>query len=212
MSRILLMVILITVAALCALAGSNPKKAVAVRTTSAPKIDGVLDEPVWKLATPARDFIQQDPVEGAPASMPTEVLVLYDDEALYFGCIMHDADPSKIMARLARRDDEVVSDVISLRIDSYHDHQTNFEFTINAAGSRPGLPRTAGSQRSRFHLEFFASRGSGRMSGGFRFFEGSHGTTSARCGRSSARAKADTHRSSVTWRASKTSPSPQMSK
>ena len=139
MSRILLMVILITAAALCALAGSNPKKAVAVRTTSAPKIDGVLDEPVWKLATPARDFIQQDPVEGAPASMPTEVLVLYDDEALYFGCIMHDADPSKIMARLARRDDEVVSDVISLRIDSYHDHQTNFEFTINAAGSKTDI-------------------------------------------------------------------------
>jgi hypothetical protein len=120
-------------------AGNNPKKVIAVRTPVAPKIDGVLDESQWKLATPAADFTQQDPDEGKPASMPTEILVLYDNEALYFGCVMHDSDPSKIVARLARRDDEVVADVISIRLDTYHDHQTDFEFTINAAGSKTDI-------------------------------------------------------------------------
>ncbi|MCI0707758.1 MAG: carbohydrate binding family 9 domain-containing protein, partial [Ignavibacteriae bacterium] len=55
-------------------------------------------------------------------------------EALYFACMMYDSDPSKIVARLARRDDEVESDFINIRFDSYHDHQTGFEFTVNAAG------------------------------------------------------------------------------
>jgi hypothetical protein len=115
-------------------AGSNPKKAVAVRTPVPPRIDGVLDESEWKLAKPETEFTQQDPVEGAPASMPTEIRILYDNEALYFGCTMYDPEPSKIVARLARRDDDIISDVISIRLDTYHDHQSDFEFTINAAG------------------------------------------------------------------------------
>lgn len=115
-------------------AGNNPKTAVAIRTPVAPRIDGVLNEPEWKLAQPVTDFTQRDPDEGAPATERTEIRILYDNEALYFGCTMYDSDPSKIVARLARRDDEIESDVISIRIDSYHDHQTAFEFTILASG------------------------------------------------------------------------------
>lgn len=115
-------------------AGSNPKKAEAVRAPKAPKIDGILNEPEWQLSKPITDFTQLEPIEGAEPSERTEIRILYDDEALYFACKMYDSDPSKIVARLARRDDEIESDRISLRIDSYHDHQTNYEFTINAAG------------------------------------------------------------------------------
>jgi hypothetical protein len=116
------------------IAGSTPKKAIAVRTSVSPVIDGYLTEPEWKLAPPVADFTQRDPNEGAPASEQTEIRILYDDAALYFGCMMYDSEPSKIVARLARRDDEIESDIISLRIDSYHDHQTAFEFTILASG------------------------------------------------------------------------------
>ncbi|MBI3005391.1 MAG: carbohydrate binding family 9 domain-containing protein [Ignavibacteriales bacterium] len=116
------------------LAGSDPKTATAVRTPAAPKIDGNLNEPEWRLAAPVSDFTQRDPFEGEQPTQKTEIRILYDDDAIYFGCTMYDTDPSKIFARLARRDDEILSDVISIRIDSYHDHQTAFEFTINAAG------------------------------------------------------------------------------
>ena len=122
-----------------ALAGSNSKTAVAVRTPVPPRIDGILDEGEWKLARPEREFTQQDPNEGEPASMPTEIRILYDDDALYFGCTMYDPDPSSIVGRLARRDDEVVSDFISIRLDTFHDHQTGFEFTINAAGVKTDI-------------------------------------------------------------------------
>ena len=123
-----------TIAASLSSAGINAKKAVAFRTPVAPKIDGLLNEPEWKLAKPITDFTQLLPMEGSEPTEKTEIRILYDDEALYIGCTMFDSEPSKIVARLARRDDEVESDYIDLFVDSYHDHQTDFEFRINASG------------------------------------------------------------------------------
>lgn len=134
MRLMLMCVLMLAVVPLLLSAGNNPKKAVAARTTVAPRIDGRLDEPEWQLAKPETEFWQQNPAEGEPATQKTEVRFLYDAEALYVSCMMEDRDPSKIMARLARRDDEVVTDWVSVRIDSYHDHQTAFEFTVSAAG------------------------------------------------------------------------------
>ncbi|MDI6804175.1 MAG: hypothetical protein QME58_10055 [Bacteroidota bacterium] len=70
------------------LAGGNVKKIDAYRVTNPPVVDGILDELIWSNTQAAKDFIQRDPLEGEPASEATEVRVLYDDEALYFGCIM----------------------------------------------------------------------------------------------------------------------------
>lgn len=121
------------------IAGSNPKSATAVRTPKAPTIDGKLNEAEWQLAKPETDFVQLEPIEGARPNERTEIRFLYDDEALYIGCRMFDSDPAKIVARLARRDDEIEADFISLRIDSYNDNQTNYEFTVNAAGVKTDI-------------------------------------------------------------------------
>ncbi|MBI4419116.1 MAG: carbohydrate binding family 9 domain-containing protein [Ignavibacteriales bacterium] len=115
-------------------AGSGSKRVTAVRVDNAPRIDGVLNESEWSLTRPATGFLQYLPLEGQPGTQPTEVRIMYDSEALYVGVTMFDADPSAIVARLARRDDQVESDWFSVRFDSYHDHQTAFEFTVNAAG------------------------------------------------------------------------------
>jgi hypothetical protein len=40
-------------------------------------LDGLLDEEAWSRAVPARDFIQQDPDNGKPATEPTEVRILF---------------------------------------------------------------------------------------------------------------------------------------
>lgn len=117
-----------------AVAQNGEKQIVAYRTPVPPRIDGVPDDEQWRHAEPATEFTQRDPDEGAPSSEGTEVRVLYDDAFLYFGCRMDDSDPSKIVARLTRRDNEIESDRFSIRIDSYHDHQTAYEFTFNAAG------------------------------------------------------------------------------
>ncbi|MDI6766805.1 MAG: DUF5916 domain-containing protein [Bacteroidota bacterium] len=114
--------------------GDNSREVHAVRTANPPKMDGFINEEVWNLANPAKDFIQRDPYEGMPASEQTEIRILYDDEALYFGCMFYDSEPDKIVARLTRRDNEIESDRGSIRIDSYHDNRTCYEFTFNAAG------------------------------------------------------------------------------
>ncbi len=137
--RVLLGFFLVPLLVECALAGNNPKSATAVRTPVAPRIDGSLNESEWKLAKPFTDFTQQDPDEGAPASQRTEIRILYDNDAIYFGCTMSDPDPSKIIGRLARRDDQPVSDVLSICLDTYHDHQTCFEFIVNAAGLKADI-------------------------------------------------------------------------
>lgn len=116
------------------LGGDNPRSVDAVRISIPPRIDGSLDEKEWMNVPPATDFIQRDPDEGQPASERTEIRVLYNDEALYFGCMFFDSEPGKILSRLTRRDNEIESDRASIRIDSYHDHQTCFEFTFNVAG------------------------------------------------------------------------------
>jgi len=107
---------------------------VAVRTPVPPVVDGFLTDTVWLHAISTGEFIQRDPEEGQPASEQTEVRVLYDDAALYFACMFFDSQPDEIVGHLTRRDNEVESDHGSVRIDSYHDHQTAFEFTFNAAG------------------------------------------------------------------------------
>jgi len=114
--------------------GDSNRSIRAVRADSPPILDGLLNDQVWLLSSVVTGFTQRDPEEGEPASEATEIRILYDEDALYFGCMLYDSEPEKIVARLTRRDDEIESDGASIRIDSYHDHQTAFEFTFNAAG------------------------------------------------------------------------------
>ncbi len=110
------------------------------RVTAPLQIDGVLSEPAWA-GEPARArFVQSDPDQGSPPSFPTEVHVLYDDDAIYFGARMRDAAPDSIVARLARRDQHSRSDEITLFLDPYHDRRSGYFFVISAAGTlRDGI-------------------------------------------------------------------------
>ena len=107
----------------------------ATRAPSAISIDGKLDEPAWKSAVPSGDFTQSYPKIGAPPTDPSEVRILYDDEALYVGVRMFDSRPDSIAAQLARRDASgIYSDWLHLVIDSYHDRRNAFRFSVNPRG------------------------------------------------------------------------------
>jgi len=106
----------------------------AYRATNTLRIDGVLDEPAWS-HEPASHFVQKNPTEGAAPSFPTEVWVLYDDEAVYIGAKMHDPNPDSIVSRIGRRDADLDGDWFYVGIDSYHDRRTGYFFGIYASGS-----------------------------------------------------------------------------
>lgn len=59
----------------------------AVRASGAITVDGRLDEAAWNVTPIARGFVQSEPREGDPATFDTEVRVVYDDEAMYFGVV-----------------------------------------------------------------------------------------------------------------------------
>jgi len=104
----------------------------ASRSTGTINIDGKLNEPAWAAAVPSGDFTQSYPNVGAKATDPTEVRVLYDDDALYVGVRMFDSRPDSIAAQLARRDASgIYSDWLHVMVDSYHDRRTSFRFSVN---------------------------------------------------------------------------------
>ena len=76
----------------------------AIPITGKITLDGKLDEPDWQRAPVSANFIENMPREKQPARDRTEVRVLYDSNALYFGVRGFDPDPSKIHAPFVRRD------------------------------------------------------------------------------------------------------------
>ena len=100
-----------------------------------PVIDGHLNDTCWHTGTWAGDFTQWIPNEGAKATQPTEMKVLYDDDNIYVAIRAYDSEPSKIQRRAGRRD-EFQGDVVGVGFDSYHDQRTGFEFHITAYGQK----------------------------------------------------------------------------
>jgi Domain of unknown function (DUF5916)/Carbohydrate family 9 binding domain-like len=111
--------------------------AVAAKRNGAVVLDGRLDEPAWRAATPITEFRQIDPNEGEKASQRTEVRFLFDDDALYIGAKMYDTEGAKgVMTRLVRRDASFDSDYLEIVLDSYHDHLSRAFFDLNPSGSK----------------------------------------------------------------------------
>jgi hypothetical protein len=105
----------------------------AVRRAGVVSVDGRLDEAAWSHAVPVSGFVQQKPVEGAPAEHATEVRVLFDDDAIFVGARMFDAEPGTIARQLVRRDEEGNADWFVVALDPRQDHRTGYAFFVSAA-------------------------------------------------------------------------------
>ena len=108
-------------------------------TSEPPKIDGILDDPIWSSINPITDFVQEYPDNMEEPTEKTEVYLTYDDQAIYVAAHLYDSEPSKIARQLAPQDDwygafDEMADWFSIDIDSQHDHQTGFSFAVNASG------------------------------------------------------------------------------
>jgi hypothetical protein len=121
---------------LCQAFGQTPR-AEAFHLNEAIQLDGRLDEPAWKSAAPIGNLVQVLPREGEAPRERTEVRVLVDSNALYFGIISYDSDPSSIIATQLTRDANLdVDDSITIVLDPFLDYRNGFFFTVNPAGAR----------------------------------------------------------------------------
>ena len=126
-------IVTITGLFLVVLCAAQEKKLSALRIQTAIKIDGNLDEAVWKQAPVADSFIANLPRFGKPASKNTIVHILYDDQAVYVGAYLYD-EPGKIRKQLTSRDGEQRKDVdfFSVFFDTYNDEQNGFQFLVTS--------------------------------------------------------------------------------
>lgn len=109
----------------------------AVPTMEPMRLDGRLDEAVWRDTPAAAGFVQAEPREGEPSSERTEVWVAFDEENLYVGAYLHDSDPSRIVVNDIRKDfDDQTQDVFSVILDTFADRRNGYVFMTNPEGAR----------------------------------------------------------------------------
>jgi hypothetical protein len=66
-------------------------------------LDGLLDDEVWTQAVRTTQFVQRNPVEGAPATEATDVFIAYDSANLYFGFHAHYSESGLVRANRSDR-------------------------------------------------------------------------------------------------------------
>ena len=109
----------------------------ATRLTQEIRLDGRLDEAVYRTVQPITGFIQQIPDEGAPASERTEVWLLFDENSLYVTARAFDsAPPSEWVANEMRHDVGQLrqNDSFSLLLDTFHDRRNGVAFLVTPIG------------------------------------------------------------------------------
>ena len=101
------------------------------------KVDGVLDDEVWKRAQPITNFVQSDPMEGEPATEPTKVWVAFDTNTLYIAAYCYDEKPDELVLNDIREDFTPGSqDSFEVILDTFADRRNAFVFITNPAGAR----------------------------------------------------------------------------
>ena len=131
-------------------------------------IDGRLDEPVWARAARLTGFSQYQPVDGRAAEEPTEVLVWYSADAIYFGIRAREIHGNVVRATRANRDNIESEDQVQILLDTDNERQLAFLFGVNALGVQQD-----GTRSSQFSG---GAGGSSATGGGFRNMNPLEGT------------------------------------
>lgn len=128
----------------------------AVRVKMPPKIDGILNDSVWKETQPSENFIQSKPDMGEPMNQQTAISILYDNENIYVGIQCYDTDPDKVVGTEMRRDHEGVwqfNEYIRFVLDTHHDLRNAYYFGTNPLGAQVDARVT---DNGNFHMNWDA--------------------------------------------------------
>ncbi|NNF85679.1 MAG: carbohydrate binding family 9 domain-containing protein [Winogradskyella sp.] len=131
MNRLILFFLFISLLA----SAQDKKRLNIIRTDTAPKIDGILNDEAWTNAEIATDFVQFEPDIGNSLSEDkrTEVKVAYDDTAIYLSAYLYD-DPDKILKQLTSRDNFGQADFFLFVLNPNNDSQNDTYFVVFSSG------------------------------------------------------------------------------
>src|SRR5215204_2007585 len=77
------------------------------------------------------EFLQRDPGDLVPASERTHAYLSYDAQHLYVAFVCEVRDPSRLRARIARREQIFGDDFVALYLDTFQDRQRAYTFYSN---------------------------------------------------------------------------------
>jgi hypothetical protein len=128
------------------------------KTQEAVEIDGRLTDAAWRSAGILTGFSQYNPVDRQPANDSTEVLVVYDDYAIYFGIRAFESHGA-VTATLADRDKISSNDHVELYLDTFDDRRRALLFGVNAFGIQSDGTYLEGTGADRSPDFIFESKG-----------------------------------------------------
>jgi hypothetical protein len=121
---------------------SNKEPLVIPRLTKAPKIDGVLDNPIWETEALKIDaFVQLSPKENGVPTEKTVAYLGYDEKNLYVAFRAYDSQASKIRCSITKRDGCLEDDWVFIMLDTFNEKRRAFSFLLNPAGVQMDMMR-----------------------------------------------------------------------
>ena len=118
---------------------SQEKKEIeANRIIKPPKIDGVLNDDIWKSISGVSDFKMFEPGNEGLISQEYQTIIkmAYDDNAVYIAAYMFDPNANKILRQLSQRDDVFVqADLFYIALNTINDGINETRFYVTSAGT-----------------------------------------------------------------------------
>jgi hypothetical protein len=139
--------------------GRTQKEARLPRIDATARIDGVLDDEVWRRAARFVGFTQYRPVDSRPAEDSTEVWGWYAPDAMYFAIRAYEAHGEVVRATLADRDNISADDNVQILLDTFNDRRRALLFAVNPLGMQEdgvrseGLAGAAGGSNAGFRFD-----------------------------------------------------------
>lgn len=121
----------------------------AVEFSHPPKIDGLLENPLWEKAAIIDQFTQFEPQEGSKPTEVTRVYIGYDQNYLYIAFRCFDSNPQAIRACLTQRDRVMRDDGVTVYLDTFNDKKRAFVFQVNPCGIQNDGIFVEGGRRGR---------------------------------------------------------------
>jgi hypothetical protein len=123
---------------IAALAQTDFKQLITVRSNAVFKIDGVLDEPAWKTAPVATNFVELRPTPflQEEEANRTEIYILYNNQGIYIGGYCHEKNKDSVATQLVGRDNFGNNDFIGVIFDTYYDKINGFEYFVTPLGEQ----------------------------------------------------------------------------
>jgi len=133
-----LLFLMLTLSSTASFFSQEKKEIVANRINNPPKIDGILNDDLWKSLPAVSDFNMFEPGNEGLISKDYQTLVkmAYDDNAVYIAVFMFDPNPDKILRQLSQRDEVFVqADLFYVALNTLNDGINETRFYVTSAGT-----------------------------------------------------------------------------